>query len=269
MLCLDLRKLITLVIILPLFLIACAPQAISSPTPLPTQTLIPATATHTPTPITPTATLPDLIEPDELLTTPTATPPESLMGDTSDIPADLVDLAISRLSEDGNIAYETIRLVENESRLFFSVDNPCEIISSPAADDVLEGYRMVLLGGGLVYTYHVDEEGLVFQCSEGEAVSSDLLAEIDPVAGELVALARRRLADELDLSTRSIDLLDLRPITWSDTSLGCPQEDQDYADAEIDGYRIVLGVGERDYAYHTDSVRVISCESGQEQVPEE
>lgn len=266
--CPKFQTVTTLVILLPLLLIACAPQAAAPSSPLPTQTLIPATATSTATPITPTATLPDLIEPDDLLTTPTATPPESLIGDSSDSPADLVHLAISQLAEDANIAYETIRLVESEPRLYFSVDDPCEIIASPVADDVLQGYRMVLLGGGLVYTYHVDEEGLVFQCSEGEALSSELLAEIDPVAGELVALARRRLADELELSTRSIELLDLRAVTWADSSLGCPQEGQDYVAAEIDGYRILLGVGEREYAYHTDSARLITCDAGDEQLPE-
>ena len=38
-------------------------------------------------------------------------------------------------------------------------------------------------------------------------------------------------------------------VTWRDGSLGCPVEGRSYAQALVDGYRIVLSVGSTVYAY--------------------
>ena len=92
--------------------------------------------------------------------------------------------------------------------------------------------------------------------------------ELDPVAAELVRLAQRRLGEELDLPTRRLRVVEVRPLQWPDSSLGCPLPGQPYTPIRIDGYRIVLGVGDSEYIFHSDFDRVIPCETENEQLPE-
>jgi hypothetical protein len=89
----------------------------------------------------------------------------------------------------------------------------------------------------------------------------------DPVAAELVALAQRRVAQDLNLPTRRIRLIEVKAFIWSDISLGCPEPDQTYAVGDIDGYRIVLEVGDVQYIFHTDFDRVIPCDPANEKLP--
>lgn len=99
-----------------------------------------------------------------------------------------------------------------------------------------------------------------------EASLDDLLAT-DPIAAELVALAQRLVADQLDLPVRRVRLVDVQPITWDDTSLGCPTPGQTYEAAAVDGYRIVLTTGDEFHLYHTDFDRVILCTAENERLP--
>jgi hypothetical protein len=91
----------------------------------------------------------------------------------------------------------------------------------------------------------------------------------DPAAAELVALAQRRLSQELDLPARSIQLIEVQPYTWTESSLGCPIPGQQYLAATADGYRIVLQAGDRRYLFHSDSDRIISCDPKNELLPGE
>lgn len=100
------------------------------------------------------------------------------------------------------------------------------------------------------------------------STAEDPLLATDPIAADLVGVARRALATQLNLPTRSIALVSVQPVVWTDTSLGCPLPDQQYAMVETNGYRIVLLVGEREYIYHADFDRVIACDSDDEQLPE-
>ncbi len=93
------------------------------------------------------------------------------------------------------------------------------------------------------------------------------LIDADPVAAELVTLAQRRLAEDLGLPQRRIELVEVEALRWSDTSLGCPQPDQTYSEIEIPGYRIILQAGDNNYAFHTDFDRVLACPEGSEVLP--
>ncbi|MDX2140136.1 MAG: hypothetical protein SF123_18760 [Chloroflexota bacterium] len=87
------------------------------------------------------------------------------------------------------------------------------------------------------------------------------LAESDPIAAELIAIAQRQVAEETGLPTQRIRVIAVETMRWSDSSLGCPQPEQTYAQVEIDGYRIVLMAGDREYIFHTDFDRIIRCET--------
>jgi hypothetical protein len=56
-------------------------------------------------------------------------------------------------------------------------------------------------------------------------------------------------------------------VEWPDTSLGCPEPGQAYAQVITPGYRIVLRVGEREYELHADRTgrRVVTCQREQEE----
>lgn len=59
-----------------------------------------------------------------------------------------------------------------------------------------------------------------------------------------------------DVSRRSgkprntVRIIVAEAVTWSDSSLGCPEPDMMYAQALVRGYRVVARVGSRDFDYH-------------------
>lgn len=104
------------------------------------------------------------------------------------------------------------------------------------------------------------------EVSESASPVDDQLAN-DPVAAELAALAQRRVAQDLNLPTRRVQIVDVTAFAWVDTSLGCPLPGETYSPGEVDGYRIVLSAGEQEYIFHTDFDRVIPCDPANEQLP--
>ena len=90
---------------------------------------------------------------------------------------------------------------------------------------------------------------------------------IDPIAADMVNLTRQRIASERDLPTSRIHLVDIYAVTWHDSSLGCPTEDQDYIAIDIDGYRLVLKAGDSEYIFHTDFDRPVLCAADNEVLP--
>jgi hypothetical protein len=48
-------------------------------------------------------------------------------------------------------------------------------------------------------------------------------------------------------------IVSAEPVTWSDGSLGCPQEDTMYSQALVPGFRIVIKAGERQLDYHASA----------------
>lgn len=93
------------------------------------------------------------------------------------------------------------------------------------------------------------------------------LLDIDPVAAELAALAQRLLAEQLDLPVRRVRLVDAQAVVWPDTSLGCPQPDQMYAQMLVNGYRIVVEAAGEQVIFHTDFDRALRCPAEDEVLP--
>lgn len=108
---------------------------------------------------------------------------------------------------------------------------------------------------------------LIVPTATSESVTRDVEAE-DPVAAELVALAQRRVAQDLNLPTQRIQLVEVRSYVWPDASLGCPVPGQTYPSGEVDGYRIVLSAGDREFLFHTDFDRALPCDAANEVLPE-
>jgi hypothetical protein len=244
---------------------ACATAA--APTPLPTLTLIPPTATYTPTPVTPTSTLIRLPGPADL-STPT---PDSGPLLIPAVAQPLLQRALDDLAERVSVDANAIRIVRLEAAVWTSLDLGCgeEMLEGTAVPEI-EGFRFVLQAVGQMYEYHADARSSVRLCDEVGTIAGrteNLLLEADPVAADMVWLARRRLATQLDLPVIRIRVIDVMPVTWTDSSLGCPQPDQIYPPVTIEGYRIVLAAGDEEHIFHSDSTQVLPCQAGNERLP--
>lgn len=79
------------------------------------------------------------------------------------------------------------------------------------------------------------------ETADATPYSDDIQASIDS------------LAEYLSLPAGQIDVLEVEPVEWPDTSLGCPQPGMMYAQVITPGYRILLKAGEQTYSYHTGS----------------
>lgn len=247
--------------VLMLCFAACTTSA--APTDAPTQVLIPALPTATPIPIRPTETPAPILAPADVVVPTVTTVPESLEPIIQQIVADLA--AALRIETDA------VQVVRIQSTFWMTSSLGCDLENAPA-NERGAGYQIILWANNNFYDYHMDEAGTRFvRCEAVNPTAAATLAvgivlELDPVAAELALLAQQRVAETLDLPVRRIHIVSVRAVRWTDSSLGCPQPDQSYAQAEIDGYRIVVSAGEREYAFHSDFDRLILCES--EPLPE-
>jgi hypothetical protein len=72
-------------------------------------------------------------------------------------------------------------------------------------------------------------------------------------------LARRDLAQRLKVEVKEVKVVRVRPTTWPDASMGCPEPKQTYEKAEIRGFLVELDHAGRAYIYHGDPKRVVLC----------
>jgi len=236
-----------------------------TPTPVPTQVLIPATPTVTPQP--PTAT-------------PLASPPALPARLPTDIPANLsaletelerqmAQLAIDDLAQTLQITPDAIQIAAvTEIRMRRSTVD-CSPVQESTTLRSYPGYWLLLTAHATVYQYRTDQESTVRLCEQGpvQEARGETLILLDPVAAQLFALTQRRLAEQLDLPMRRIRLVDMQAYTWPNSSLGCPVEGQSYERMNIDGYRMVVTVGDNDYLFHTDFDHPVLCAPENEVLP--
>ena len=230
-----------------LLLAACAPAL--TPTTAPTQTLIPPTAT------------PESAQAGAL--PPTATPEVLIPAGAQS----LVNQAVQDLAARLSLSSDEIEVAALEAAAWPDSALGCNAGSSTDSAET-PGYRILLRAGDSLYEYHTDERDSVRQCAETPDAEVTPTLNADPMVAELVMMAQQRLAADLDLSTRRIQVEAAEPITWTDTSLNCPSPDVTYEPAEIEGYRLVLTAGDQQYIFHSDFERLIACAPGQERLPE-
>lgn len=88
--------------------------------------------------------------------------------------------------------------------------------------------------------------------------------ETDAPVDEAVA----DLTERLDAAPDEVEVLRAEAVTWNDGSLGCPEPGKVYTQALVDGYKIVLRVGNRTYPYHSGGGRgPFLCENLQPSIP--
>ncbi len=252
----------TAIVVLMMAVSACA-STTSAPVPQPTGALILFTPTPTEVPITPTPTLPPPPAASDLILTPRVVD-TGFENDAPILSATLLDLAVET-----GIEVRQIVPVGAESVHWDGENLDCDNELLRLTTQGIAGYQVIYLIDTDIYVYHTSDEEFLL-CDEYDILDApaEVLIQIDPVAADLVALARRRIAQELDLSTRLIDILDVSVETWADTSLGCPADDQSYENVSTNGYRILLLAGGNEYLFHTSFDRLIRCEQPAEATTE-
>ncbi|MBI2862537.1 MAG: hypothetical protein HYX89_06935 [Chloroflexi bacterium] len=93
--------------------------------------------------------------------------------------------------------------------------------------------------------------------SSGQLVESPLAPSSSgqPNSDQATALARQDLASRLNISADAIEVLKVEAVDWPDSSLGCPQPGQMYAQIVTPGFRVTLAAQGQEYDYHTDGGR--------------
>lgn len=66
-----------------------------------------------------------------------------------------------------------------------------------------------------------------------------------------VEQAKEDLATRLAITTAQIEVIDVQPKTWSDSSMGCPQPGMAYLQVPQDGLLVRLRVDNQTYNYHS------------------
>jgi len=78
-----------------------------------------------------------------------------------------------------------------------------------------------------------------------------------PSSEDMVLASKYDLSQRLCINMEEINAVFVKAVTWSDTSLGYPQEGMEYAQVITEGYQILLEVEDQLYEYHTDNKNVV------------
>lgn len=83
-----------------------------------------------------------------------------------------------------------------------------------------------------------------------------------PNLQSLIDKAKNDLAQRLSISITQINVVDAKAVTWSNSSLGCPQPGMAYAEVLTPGYLILLNANGQNYEYHAGKgPDVLYCEN--------
>lgn len=86
-----------------------------------------------------------------------------------------------------------------------------------------------------------------------EPVSNNSIFPESPV----VDIAKKDLAQRLNITTGEVKLVKQELVNWRDTSLGYPEKGMVYAQEITPGFRIILEAQSKTYEYHSDYKRVV------------
>jgi hypothetical protein len=125
---------------------------------------------------------------------------------------------------------------------------------------ITPGYRVRLMAGGKMYHVHVADRSVVI-CDD--APLGRPKAAPQHLSASRLADAEQRAAADL-ASRLNVPATDIRPAgrrlqEWPDTSLGCPEPGQSYAQVQTRGFVLSLEHDGRTYTYHTDLDRLFPC----------
>jgi hypothetical protein len=182
----------------------------------------------------------------------------------------IVRLAVTDLAERLGVPEEDIAVVVIEAVEWPDASLGCALPGMAYTQVVTPGYRVVLQVEDRLYDYRTDSEQRVVFCGEEEM--TDLLDDASPAEADqarAVRVASEDLARRLSIAMDQIRLLEVREVTWPDSSLGCAQPGETYQQVPQDGLLIRLGAGGRMYFYHSGaSGEPFLCEGTAQMIPQ-
>ena len=171
----------------------------------------------------------------------------------------LIERAIADLVQATSAAAAEITVVSTEEVEWGDTSLGCPHPDEMYAQMITPGYLIVLESGGNTYDFHsgTDPEGPLIQCTEDGTPALSGTIEVVTQMDAGVALPRlieRAIEDLVQATSAAADeiaVVSTEEVEWSDTSLGCPQPDEMYAQMITPGYLIVLEGGGNAYEYHS------------------
>jgi hypothetical protein len=191
-----------------------------------------------------------------------------------------VRLASADLAQRLGLASEAIKLVSAEEVEWSDASLGCPQPGMMYAQVITPGFLVVLEAGGQTYEYHTDMGRFAVLCeqesgTQQDAPGGDVSGEPtipnpgDPSLNKMASLAKEDLASRLSVAVDEIKLLEVRQVTWPDTSLGCPQPGLVYSQVSQEGLLIRLRVAGRMYFYHSGGTQdPFLCEGTSQVVPQ-
>ncbi len=104
---------------------------------------------------------------------------------------------------------------------------------------------------------------LISGCIDKGQDSTIYRGETIPEYSPVVDMAKKDLAEKLNLQVENIRLVKQEAVDWSDSSLGYPEEGMMYMQVITPGFRIILNAEGKLYEYHSDYNRI----AGPREVP--
>ncbi len=169
-------------------------------------------------------------------------------------PADIETAARTHLAAELSVDEADLALDRSEGVVWSDASLGCPQEGMAYAQVLTPGYRLIFAHAGLSYAVHTNDDGShMLTCGDDGAVAADI-----------EAAARTLLANDLGVGEDELRLESAEAVSWSDASLGCPQEGMSYAQVITPGYRLIFNHRGTAHAVHTndDGSHMVICGSG-------
>jgi hypothetical protein len=186
----------------------------------------------------------------------------------------LVQQARSRLARHLNVAESTLTLRGSQAREWPNSALGCSKPGAAYLDVVSSGFLLTFDGADRSYAIHTDAQGRTIVLCESNTpleLSADgapserakaPVPAVPPPPGPrmppVVTRARESLARDLAIDVDDVNVIEVRPMEWRDSALGCPRPGMSYMQLTIQGYLVRLEAQGKRYEYHTELQRT-SC----------
>lgn len=175
----------------------------------------------------------------------------------SDAERGAAQLAIDTLAASLGIAREEIEVDTVRAIEWRDSSIGCPRPGMAYLDVITPGYRVTLRADGQIHAVH-EARSKAFVCEQTKAFGG-ITPQHELTFGPQLVDARRDLAARIGVPEREIQFLSGEGTTWDDASLGCPEPGMQYAQAQVRGWILTFGHGQRIFTYHTDLNRTIPC----------
>ncbi len=161
-----------------------------------------------------------------------------------------LDLALEALGREVNLSK-----LELTRQRVYAVEWPDSSLGCPQKGRsylqvVTPGYLVSLTANGESYTVHVGAGNAVV-CKQLAAGLETRRLRSQYVM-KVYRAARVDLAGRLKIDPSEITVTGMTPVTWDDSSLGCPQIGKEYKQTAVQGFVIKMECRGRRYEYHSD-----------------